>query len=74
MLERNDFEQQISSLARRVDPDAFRHPDDRVWSARRRAASKTASEHMSFLYSLVAVGALLLTCTATVLVYMTSGG
>ena len=74
MAERNDFEQQIASLARRVDPDAFRQPDDQAWSSRRRAASKTASEHMSFLYSLLAVGAMLLACTATVLVYITSAG
>lgn len=72
MGERNDFEQQISSLARRVDPDAFMQPDP--WSGRRLAASKVASEYMWFVYSLLAVGALLLACTATVLVYMTSGG
>jgi hypothetical protein len=73
MVERNDFEQQITSLARRVDPDAFRQADE-AWSGRRLAASKVASEHISFAYSLLAVGAPLLACTAAVLVYMTSSG
>jgi hypothetical protein len=68
-----DVEQQIASLAARVDPDAFNRGDDRTLQGRRRAAMGVASEQVSKVHKVLAVSAVALVCAATAGVYLIGG-
>jgi hypothetical protein len=68
-----DVEQQIASLAARVDPDAFNRGDDRTLQGRRRAAMGVASEQVSKVHKVLAVSAVALICAATAGVYLIGG-
>jgi hypothetical protein len=68
-----NVEQQIASLAARVDPDAFNRDDDQTLQRRRHAASGVASEQVSKVHKVLAVSAVALVCFATAGVYMIGG-
>jgi hypothetical protein len=73
MTEFKEVEQQIASLAARVDPDAFNRRDDQTLHRRRRAATGVASERVSKVQMLLAVSAAALVCFATAGVYIIGG-
>jgi hypothetical protein len=66
-------EQQIASLAARVDPDAFNRNDDQTLQGRRRAAMGVASQQVSKVHKVLAGSAVALVCAATAGVYMIPG-
>ena len=68
-----EVEQQIASLAARVDPDAFNRDDDQTLQGRRRAAMGVASEQVSKVQKVLAVSAVALVCAATAGVYLIGG-
>jgi hypothetical protein len=73
MTDYRGVEQQISSLAARVDPDAFNRGDDQTLQGRRRAAIGVASEQVSKVHKVLAVSAMLLVCAATAGIYIIAG-
>ena len=73
MTDYSEVEQQISSLAARVDPDAFNRGDDQTLQGRRRAAMGVASQQVSKVYKVLAVSAVALVCFATAGGYMIGG-
>jgi hypothetical protein len=66
-------EQQIASLAARVDPDAFNRNDDQTLQGRRRAAMGVASDQVSKVQKVSAASAVALVCAAIAGVYMIPG-
>ena len=73
MTEYNKVEQEIASLAARVDPDAFNRDDDQTLQGRRRAAMGIASEQVSKVHMVLALSAIALICFATAGVYIIGG-
>ena len=73
MTDGKEVEQQIASLAARVDPDAFNRGDDQTLQGRRGAAMGVASEQASKVHKVLAVSAVALVCFATAGVYIVAG-
>ena len=75
MTEYKNVEQQIASLAARVDPDAFNRDDDQTLQGRRRAAVRgwLQSRSPSKVHKVLAASAVALVCAVTVGVYIMGG-
>lgn len=72
MTEHKEVEQQIASLAARVDPGAFDRGDDQSLQGRR-AAMRVAAERVSNMQMLLALGTVALACFGTVGFYILGG-